>query len=64
MFIFLVIFEELLDAAMWLKVPKGKWVGISKKKVLLIKSWIYLFFELKKLSMVLHDVIFNKTIWI
>jgi hypothetical protein len=32
-FIFLVIFEELLDAAMWLKLPKGWRAGYQKKSL-------------------------------
>jgi hypothetical protein len=48
-FIFLVIFEELLDLAMWLKLPK------KIKIVLFLKE---------NLHMVLHDVIFNMTTWI
>jgi hypothetical protein len=31
-FIFIVNFEESLDAAMWLKLPKGWRVGYPKKK--------------------------------
>jgi hypothetical protein len=63
-FIFLVIFEELLDSTMWLKLPTGWSAGYQKKFVLSIKSWIFCFFSKIKLHMVLHDVIFNMATWI
>jgi hypothetical protein len=59
-FIFLVIFEELLDATMWLKLPKGRKVGYQKKVCVIHKILYFLFF----LHIVLHDVIFNITAWI
>jgi hypothetical protein len=65
-FIFFVFFEELLYAATWLKLPRGKRAGCQKGMfVFLIDSWNLTFFQFFILFMELHDVIFNVTtqIW-
>jgi hypothetical protein len=44
-FIFAIFFEELLHAAMWLKLPQGLKGRVLRKKFdLPIESWIFTFF--------------------
>ena len=62
-FIFLVIFEELLDATMWLKIPRDR---RARNQIVFGFTYKILdcnFIFTKKLHVVPHDVIFNVMAW-
>ena len=66
-FISLVLFEELLYASTWLKLPKDWRVGCQKRSLFFsIESWVFnsSFLQFLFLLMVLYDVIFDVAAWI
>jgi hypothetical protein len=47
---FLVIFEELLDATMSLKLPKGLWAGYQKNVCFIYKILDFWYFKKNKIT--------------